>query len=224
MGAQQQHKPGAPVVGFNHNLNYKGRTFHVQTEDSGPQHAHIITHIFLGGNIFASAKGSYADVLPTLEPGAIFAAVRKLMEDQHKAMMRSLVQGAHDAEIERRTGNVYAPGVLAGGEKAPGLLIGGDTPASGSAKVEAPKMQAPKVEPPRPAPRPVSAPQPVVARAPTPASRPPPLSRMAPPTRPPPRMEPRAPEKGFGEGLISERSLDEVILSYLAADVEGSKR
>ncbi len=122
----QQHKPGQPVVGFNHNLNYKGRIFHVQTEDSGPQHGHVITHIFMGGNILASTKSSYAELLPLIDPGDIFGTVRKLMEEQHKTMMKGLGQGAHDAEIARRTGAVYEPGVLANGNRAPGLLVGGD--------------------------------------------------------------------------------------------------
>lgn len=219
--ATQQHKPGAPVVGFNHNLSHKGRTFHVQTEDSGPQHGHIITHVFMGGNIFASRKSSYADELPNIEPGEIFATVRRLMENQHKAMMRSLVKGEYDAEIERRTaGNIYEPGVLAGGEKAPGLLVGGEkTPIDGAVPPTAKTAPAaPRTPAPAPAPAP-SAPPPRYT-----PSQPPPLSRVAPPTRPPPaRLVPRA-ASDFGDGLISEKSLDEVILSYLAADVEGPKR
>lgn len=208
MGAQQ-HKPGAPVVGFNHNLNYKGRTFHVQTEDSGPQHAHIITHIFLGGNIFASTKSSYADVLPGLAPGDVFATVRKLMEDQHKAMMKALASGQHDAEIERRTGGTafYEPGVLAGGARAPGLLVGGDKKPGESTPPPA-KAAAPVVKPAAPAPAPV-APRPVASVHPPPKAAPRPAAR---------------PEPAFGDGLVSERSLDEVILAYLAADLDGPKR
>ncbi len=42
------------VPGFNHNVKYKGQVFHVQTEDSGVENPHIITHLFLGGNIVKS--------------------------------------------------------------------------------------------------------------------------------------------------------------------------
>src|SRR5436853_6710968 len=83
-------KAGAPVVGFNHNVKYGEHVYHVQTEDSGLPHAHYITHLFLGGNIVASQKSSYADHagdrdLPKL--------VRSLMEAQPKAMLRRLVAG-----------------------------------------------------------------------------------------------------------------------------------
>ena len=57
-------KPSAPVVGFNHNVKYGPRVYHVQTEDSGLPHAHYITHLFVGGNIVASMKSSYADHAP----------------------------------------------------------------------------------------------------------------------------------------------------------------
>lgn len=210
--ASQQHKPGTPVVGFNHNLSHKGRTFHVQTEDSGAQHGHIITHVFMGGNIFASKKSSYSDALPNLNPGDVFATVRQLMEAQHKEMMRALIKGRYDEEIEQRTkGNIYEPGVLAGGEKAPGLLVGGD------------KSPAPVV----PATAPAPPPAPIRAPAPPPkmATQPPPLRRVAPPMRPPaPRSEPMPDASLFGGGLISDKSLDEVILSYLAADLDDRKR
>lgn len=168
MNSPSQRKPGAPVVGFNHNIGYKGRTFHVQTEDSGVQHGHVITHVFLGGNVLASVKKSYAADIALLAESEIFGAVRKLMEEQHKQMMRSLLAGQHDEEIARRTAdNVYAPGVLAGGQKAPGLLVGGEM---------ATPVPTPSASP-RPVPTPSAQPRPVQRRTPAPPPR---------PVRPPP--------------------------------------
>ena len=74
-------KAAAPVVGFNHNVQYGPRMYHVQTEDSGLPHSHYITHIFVGGNIVASMKSSYADLVDA-EPD-LAKAVRVLMEAQH---------------------------------------------------------------------------------------------------------------------------------------------
>lgn len=220
----QQHKPGTPVVGFNHNLSHLGRTFHIQTEDSGPQHAHIITHVFMGGNIFASTKSSYADRLPTLAPGDVFQVVRKLMEEQHKGMMRALVRGQYDAEIERRSGGsvVYEPGVLAGGERAPGLLVGGDKAGETTPAPQKPRS-VPTPPPSTLAPPIRSTPAPTIP----PPVRPPPAPQT--PRAPPPPPAPRpavatADSSIFGDGLISDRSLDEVILSYLASDLDGPKR
>jgi hypothetical protein len=209
-------KSGTPVVGFNHNLNYKGRVFHVQTEDSGVQHGHIITHIFMGGNILRSTKSSYSDQIRDLDPGEIFGAVRKLMEDQHKAMMKSLLGGDHDPEIAKRTADkVYAPGVLANGERAPGLLVGGENAA--------PKAAANALPPTAPAPaKPANG-------ASGPAGHMPPVRRTPPaaaPRQPPPVMTPNIPPAKQPSGPPSRAQapnpnappLDEIVLEYLLAD------
>ena len=48
-------------VGFNNNVKYKGLVFHIQTEDSGLDKPHIITHLFAdGGRVIKSHKRSYA--------------------------------------------------------------------------------------------------------------------------------------------------------------------
>ncbi len=54
--------PKSVVVGYNHNVKYRGQTYHAQTEDSGSDRAQIVTHLFLGGNIVASKRTSYADI------------------------------------------------------------------------------------------------------------------------------------------------------------------
>lgn len=80
-------------LGFNHNIKYKGKIFHVQTEDSGTKNPHIITHLFEGGNILATKKTSYADIIQAENLPDI---VRELMQEQHKSMLRNLINGAYD--------------------------------------------------------------------------------------------------------------------------------
>ena len=46
----------SPVLGYNHNLRYGGRVFHVQTEDSGTAYARLYTHLFFEGTILSSKK------------------------------------------------------------------------------------------------------------------------------------------------------------------------
>ncbi len=113
-----------PAVGFNHNVTYRGKIFHVQTEDTGLPHAHCITHIFLGGNVVATKKTSYADRAKSRDLAKV---VRTMMENQHKEMMTNLIHGAYDAKL---SGNerAYQPGVLANGSLAPALLVGGAKP------------------------------------------------------------------------------------------------
>lgn len=81
------------VLGFNHNLTYKGEVFHVQTEDSGVNNPHIITLLYRGGLILCSKKTSYADILmmDNLE-----SVVEELMKAQHKELMRRLKSGEFD--------------------------------------------------------------------------------------------------------------------------------
>ncbi|MEI7705540.1 MAG: hypothetical protein WCK73_13195 [Deltaproteobacteria bacterium] len=128
--------PKKMVVGFNHNIKYRGQTFHAQTEDSGPERAQISTHLFLGGNIVATKRASYAEIAAAEN---LPERVRALMEEQHKEVLRNLVRGLYD-------------------------------------------------EPAPPPPTPVT-------------------EHPAPPS-----------DSLFGDDLISERSLDEVILAYLAEE------
>lgn len=96
-------KVQSPLLGYNTNVQYKGKVFHIQTEDSGVNKPHVMTHLFAdGGRIIKSQKTSYAqsvgdEDLPTL--------VKKLMQEQHKAMIVALRDGNFDAQLafEKRT-------------------------------------------------------------------------------------------------------------------------
>lgn len=84
------------VVGYNHNIKYKGEIFHVQTEDSGISCPHIITLLYRGGNIIASKKTSYADIV---KMGNLNQIVEDLMKEQHKEMLRRLKSAEFDAKL-----------------------------------------------------------------------------------------------------------------------------
>ena len=159
--------PKKMVVGFNHNIKYRGQTYHAQTEDSGADRAQVVTHLFLGGNIVASKRTSYSDITAAENLGDV---VRALMEEQHKEVLRNLVHGVYD--------HAALPGA----------------PVRDFAPVPA-----------RPTPPPTPPPEPA-----------PPTLMVEKPARPDDTL--------FGEDLISERSLDQVILAYLAGDDGGRGR
>ena len=98
----------SPLQGFNHNVRHGGRVYHVQTEDSGIRHLHIITHLFAdGGRILKTAKTSYAEFIDAANMGEV---VRQMMQDQHKAMFMALRDGQFDplatgVEFEFACGN-----------------------------------------------------------------------------------------------------------------------
>jgi len=89
------------LSGFNTNVRHRGVLFHVQTEDSGRNHPHVITHLYHGGTILASEKSSYKELL---EAGDLQAKVRGLMEGQHAAMLKRLRGGELDEILAERLG------------------------------------------------------------------------------------------------------------------------
>src|SRR3954466_631602 len=103
-------KPRSPVLGYNHNVRYAGRLWHVQTEDSGVSNPHIFPPLFYEGTILATKRVDYD---PTSEVGV----VQKLMQAQHKAMLRDLKQGAFDDKISRFFGQPVVRERAAGAEK-----------------------------------------------------------------------------------------------------------
>ena len=156
------------VNGFNHNISHAGRVFHVQTEDSGVNNPNIITHLFVGGNILASKKTSYADIVGAENLAQV---VRELMEEQHKEMLRNLMSGAFDQVESGVVPKHYQPGQLAASDSA-------RTSPSPATKGSPPPIPAAHLQ----------------------------------------RGKPSPAQTLFGEDLISEKSLDEVILSYLAGE------
>jgi hypothetical protein len=125
------------VPGFNHNIQFNGKTYHIQTEDSGLGNPHIITLLYLGGNIIAKKKTSYADIaqmehLPKL--------VRNLMEEQHKAMLRELVKGGYDAPLSKPVQEVAAL------QEASPSPLGAAGPVAPIPSVDVPEINAGDVE------------------------------------------------------------------------------
>ena len=169
------------ITGSNTNIRYRGKVFHVQTEDSGKAHPHIISHVFYGGTILSSEKSEYEELLGSQD---ITAEVRSLIEQQHKLMLGRLTNGELDAVIAERLGDAsFAPA--------------DDAPTQGPATVPALAAE----------------------ETPTDSGR---LTEPVPLEEAPAQdAAPAAPDSGasekraFGDGVGSEKPLDEVILEYL---------
>ena len=84
------------ITGFNTDVKHRGVVYHVQTEDKGPQNPLIETLVYKGGEILASRRLPYAELIK----GHDEVAITKLMEDQHKGMMMEAKKGkfAPDAD------------------------------------------------------------------------------------------------------------------------------
>lgn len=90
------------LSGFNHNIKYKGKTYHIQTEDGGRDNPNIVTHAFLGGVILDTVRQPYRELLgrPDWED-----ALRDRMKAQHLEEIRKLFSGALDDPAEDPAGH-----------------------------------------------------------------------------------------------------------------------
>jgi hypothetical protein len=79
------------ITGFNTDVKFRGLVYHIQTEDKGKENPLIETLIYKGGEILASRRLPYAELVrgADAEP-----AIGRLMEEQHKAMILEVKRGA----------------------------------------------------------------------------------------------------------------------------------
>jgi hypothetical protein len=142
-------------IGFNNNVRTKDQVFHVQTEDSGLDAPHVITHLFAdGGRVIKSYKRSYKAAIAT--EADIGAYVRKLMKAQHLEIVMRLREGVFDAILAGKAiGGMELredyPDVDLSRLKNRGAKASGPHP-----EAQAPAPAAPPVPPPLPKPAPAS--------------------------------------------------------------------
>jgi hypothetical protein len=152
----------SPILGYNHNVRYRGLVFHVQSEDSGIGAPHLFTHLFHHGVIVSTRKLVY-------DAGSAEESIKSLMQAQHKAVLKDLRRGHYDDKIDAYLGGT--PGLLPRGADetvrpsegelapSPGTV---EEPAAAAATeqvvpVIAPELSAPVMiveTPPEPAPPP----------------------------------------------------------------------
>ena len=78
------------LTGYNTDFKFQGKVYHCQTEDGGANSPFITSLLYFQGAILASRKTSYADIL---KADCLDEVVRELMMEQHKQMIRDLMQG-----------------------------------------------------------------------------------------------------------------------------------
>jgi len=100
----------SPILGYNHNVRYRGLVFHVQTEDSGVSSPHLFTHLFHHGVIVSTRKLQY-------DAGSAEESIKSLMQAQHKAVLKDLRRGQFDDKIDSYLGGT--PGLLPRGFDEP---------------------------------------------------------------------------------------------------------
>lgn len=194
------------ITGYNTDVRHKEVVFHVQTEDKGASNPCIESLVYVGGQVLASKRASYATLLAE---GKEKEDIVALMDHQHRTMIAAIRHGKLD-------------------DKLAALLAGRQTgqhaaqPATGQVQVPAPKPEVSPPPPPAPAPS-------TAVRPPTPPPTPP-----SPGVSSRPDAASSRPEKpglsDSGSSLFStpapasrpaaDRTLDQVILEYLTSEAD----
>jgi len=104
------------ITGFNTDIKHNEKVYHVQTEDKGLQNPYIESLVYVGGEILASKKTSYAE---QLKSGVDEKWIGNLMEQQHRTMIAAVKRGLFDGPAD--TTKNAAP--------RPGATLAQDTPA-----------------------------------------------------------------------------------------------
>jgi hypothetical protein len=81
------------ITGFNTDIKHNEKVYHVQTEDKGVGNPYIESLVYVGGEILASKKTSYAE---QLKSGIDEKWIGGLMEQQHRTMIAAIKRGRFD--------------------------------------------------------------------------------------------------------------------------------
>lgn len=205
------------ITGFNTDIKHGDRVFHVQTEDRGLGNPVIESLVYVGGEILLSKKSPYEQHVA--EGKVDEKTVRQMMDLQHRRIIEAIRRGRFDGA---RPGEVPPDADESGkfDKVEPAAPLSPAAAAATAALLSGDLARPPA--PARPAPPP-SAPPPSAP----PPSAPPQRTAPAPP-RPmtgagglssarstPPPSPSKAPS---GIGVPGERSLDQVIIEYLASE------
>lgn len=81
------------ITGFNTDIKHNEKVYHVQTEDKGVGNPYIESLVYVGGEILATKKTSYAE---QLKSGIDDKWIGGLMEQQHRTMIAAIKRGRFD--------------------------------------------------------------------------------------------------------------------------------
>jgi hypothetical protein len=99
----------AMITGFNTDVVYNNKTYHVQTEDVPGDNPYTLTLLYHGGAILARIKTNYGSLFPQK---LTERQIQDLMERQHKKMMTDLRSGKFAAVTGLEPSKPFASDLL----------------------------------------------------------------------------------------------------------------
>jgi hypothetical protein len=134
------------ITGYNTDVRHREMVFHVQTEDKGADNPFIESLVYVGGQVLASKRASYADMLAA---GRDEKEIVALMDHQHRTMIAAIRHGKLDGKLSTLVRPQTSPmPILSPSPAAPGSAVH-EAPAAGPA---APAGPAGRSATPRPMP------------------------------------------------------------------------
>ncbi|HYN22985.1 MAG TPA: hypothetical protein VE078_18640 [Thermoanaerobaculia bacterium] len=99
------------ITGYNTDVRHGEVVFHVQTEDKGRTNPFIESLIYVGGQVLATKRASYGEMLAA---GKEEKDIVALMDHQHRTMIAAIRHGKFDGKLEsmmagRQTGPMELP-------------------------------------------------------------------------------------------------------------------
>jgi len=99
------------ITGYNTDIRHNEVVFHVQTEDKGLANPYIESLVYVGGQVLASKRANYAEMLAE---GKEEKDIVALMDHQHRTMIAAIRHGKLDAKLQsliagKQTGQVEVP-------------------------------------------------------------------------------------------------------------------
>jgi hypothetical protein len=99
------------ITGYNTDVRHGEVVFHVQTEDKGVSNPYIESLVYVGGQVLASKRASYAEMIAE---GKEEKDIVALMDHQHRTMIAAIRHGKLDGKLaalnaSRTTGPVATP-------------------------------------------------------------------------------------------------------------------
>jgi len=117
------------ITGFNTDIRHNDKVYHIQTEDKGLQNPYIESLVYVGGEILASKKTSYAE---QVKDGVDEKWISGLMEQQHRTMIAAIKRGRLDAPADATKGGLPSAATTIAAPAPPNAAAPAPSAAPGS--------------------------------------------------------------------------------------------
>jgi hypothetical protein len=221
------------ITGFNTDVRYEGRVYHVQTEDRGQDNPFLESLVYIGGTIVAKKSTPYQE---QLIKGATEEMIASLLKRQHQVIIAAIKAGRiedlirHSAKVESlkelkpKQSKPKSPSgkLLAPPAEQPQPALQSPLPVRADVKATGSLGRSRQVEPPPPVPTPVPIEREALKGRTAPLGSPAFLKELTQPKKPA-NFEAPSTSSSNQSSNVAGLDLDQVISDYLKRNSEQGK-